>query len=148
MPELWLRILRIVVVYAVCGWMFGILVLKKLGWAAFVQPDPLQAALVAAIVGSLWGILIVYARRWYLGALLALPSAGLTVWLYFVLWPVQNWNISATNATLVILQSYRWYLAPLAILGGAFGAWWAARPLPRPAWLLDDELEPGEETVG
>lgn len=139
--------MRIVAIYAISGWLFGAIVMKKAGLAALILPDTIQASIVAALVGCLWGNVLLWSQRWYVSALLTLPSAVLAVWLYFVIWPVQNWNISAWNVTLVILKSYTEYLIPLALTGGAFAAWWAERPLPRPAWLTE-EPEPGEETVG
>ena len=132
------RILSILGVHALGGWVFGAITAADSGsdiFRALLSDTAIQGAGAGGLVGLLWGwTLLLLGRRWYLGGLVAAPGALAGVLLYFLLWPVQGWEMPAWKAAGIVLTSYRVHLLVLTLLMGTLAAFLGrARPAPTPA---------------
>lgn len=131
-PPTLVRLLRIVLTFAVGGWLFS---------AATMLDDGVMAALscetaargcgVAVLFGLLSCWVLATFSRWYIGAIIATAIAPLAIYLHFTLWPVESWKLTTDKATMIVLSSYWEYLLPITIIGGSFSVWWSQQP----AWL-------------
>ena len=150
MAPRWHRLPRILIVFVVAGWVFGTITAldgDATGIDALFNPQAIQSAMAALLVGLLWGwtLLLLPARLWYLGGLVAAPAALAALPLYFTIWPVQDWEITALNASGVVLQSYYKFLTPITLVMGATAAWWGHQPDPPAPTFLDDDPAPEKD---
>jgi len=145
------RLVRVLLVFALTGWAAAVAVLASdadvTALGAWRSVPAQRGAVAAAIAGLVWAPLLGWARpRWPIAALGGLLAGGTTLLVFFFLWPhgYQGGRMRAGHAAALFLSVYWRILLPAAMAAGVVAARWAAREVPRPRWarLADDDLPP------
>lgn len=137
----WVRLTRVLVIFALCGWITSGLVLSTNEHETFFGSLwtlwPLRGAVAAAIGGLVWGPLLAWLRlRWYLGAPAGL-GAGLTaLFIFFFIWKpeMQDGRLQAWKTAGLFITVYWRFLIPAAALAGAVAVEWSRRSVRKPRW--------------
>jgi hypothetical protein len=140
---------RVLVIFALCGWIAGALVLGTNKDATFLgslwTAWPLRSAIAAALGALVWGPLLAWARlRWYLGALVGLVAGLTALYLFFFIWPpeMQAGRLAAWKTAGLFITVYWRFLIPSSVVAGALGAEWTRWPVRTPRW---QQIADGED---
>jgi len=138
----------VILTFAIAGWLAGVVVLAtdadRSLLVSTIDPAAVRSGIAAALAGLIWGPLVGWTRpRWYLAALIGLPVALVTLYLFFFVWPHswQDGRLSAWKSALLFGKVYWRYLVPVAMLATVAANRWARMPVRGPQWasLVHDE---------
>ena len=136
-----MRLARVVVVFALSGWVTGALILGTNQDATFLgslwTAPPLRSAIAAATGALVWGPVFSRTRpRWYLGTIIGVVAGLTALCLFFFIWPpdTQDGRWMAWKTAALFLTVYWRFLIPSSVLAGAAAAAWTRRPVPLPRW--------------
>lgn len=128
-------------IFALCGWVAGALVLGTNQDTTFLgalwTPWTLRSAVAAGVAAVVWGPLLAWARlRWYLGALVGLVAGLTALYLFFFIWPpdMQDGRLEAWKTAGLFISVYWRFLIPASIVAGAGAAEWTRWPVRTPRW--------------
>ena len=137
----WVRLSRVLVIFALCGWIAGALVLGSDEDATFLGSltarGAFRGAIAAALGALVWSPLLAWGRlRWHLGMLVGLLAGLAALFLFFFLWPpeMQEGRFGAWKTTGLFITVYWRFLVPSALIAGGVGAEWTRRPVRKPRW--------------
>jgi hypothetical protein len=142
------RLLRVLVVFALGGWIAGGLVVATNADTSVVGGltgvYAFRSALAGLAGGVVWGPLMGWARlRGYFGAVIGLVAGLTSLYLFFFLWPpsLQAGRLDAWKTAGLFVSVYWRYLIPVSVVAGAVACEWARRPVAPPRWqtMADDE---------
>ena len=129
------------VIFALCGWVAGALVLGSDHDATFLgsllSAGAFRSAIAASVGALAWSPLLAWGRlRWHFGMLVGL-AAGLTaLYAYFFIWPpeMQEGRAQAWKTTGLFVTVYWRFLIPSSLVAGAASAEWTNWPVRTPRW--------------
>lgn len=128
-------------IFALCGWIAGALVLGTNRDTTFFgslwTQWTLRSAAAAALGALAWSPLLAWARlRWYLGTLVGLAAGLTSVALFFFLWPpeMQDGRLHAWKTAGLFITVYWRFLIPASVVAGAAATEWTRWPVRTPRW--------------
>ena len=142
------RLLRVLTVYAVGGWLAALVVMvPDDSWTlgtAWADPAALRSMLSGGLAGLLISPFLVFRQaKWWAGLPIGLLTGAFAVWLYFFFWP-HDWQAGRWNAyksTGLFLSVYWMSLVPLVMALGVAATVWSQRKVRPPRWARDLEPE-------